>query len=67
MEPTTQYDFGPFAPDADTLSRKKLRLNFVSIMTKGKKDNTYKFALARYLLHHASKENAGLTIRYKDI
>lgn len=67
MGPTTQYDFGPFVPDADTLSRKKLRLNFVSIMTKGKKDNTYKFALARYLLHHAAKEDAGLTIRYRDI
>ena len=67
MGPATQYDFGPLTPDASTLSKDKLRLNFVSIMTKGKKDNTYKFALARYLLDHARKDDAGLEIRYRDI
>ena len=53
--------------DTDLPSEERLRRNFVSILTKGKKDNTYKFALARYLLHHASREDAGLDIPYRRI
>ena len=34
---------------------KELRKYFISILTKGKKSNTYKFALARFLLDYSSK------------
>ncbi|MGI0102869.1 MAG: HNH endonuclease [Nitrosotalea sp.] len=40
---------------------------FVSILTKGKKDNTYKFALARYLLDYSSRPTECLEIPYGDI
>ncbi|MGI0086896.1 MAG: HNH endonuclease [Nitrosotalea sp.] len=40
---------------------------FVSILTKGKKDNTYKFALARYLLDYSSRPTESLEIPYGDI
>jgi hypothetical protein len=32
----------------------QMRHVFVSILTKGKKNNTYKFALARYLLDYSN-------------
>jgi len=32
---------------------KELKHDFISILTKGRKDNTYKFALARFLLEHS--------------
>ena len=34
---------------------KELRHDFISILTKGRKSNTYKFALARFLLEHSQK------------
>ena len=41
------------------------RFNY--IILDGRKSNTYKFALAAFLLHHASKEDASVTVRYADI
>lgn len=40
---------------------------FVFILTKGKKDNTYKFALARYLLDYSNRDTRNLEIPYEDI
>lgn len=40
---------------------------FVSILTKGKKDNTYKFALARYLLDYSNRPTESLEIPYSDV
>ena len=40
---------------------------FDRIIAEGRKSNTYKFALAAFLLHHANVEDAGTTVRYADI
>lgn len=40
---------------------------FLSILTRGRKDNTYKFALARYLLDYSSRPTESLEIPYDDI
>jgi 5-methylcytosine-specific restriction endonuclease McrA len=45
----------------------QMRHAFVSILTKGKKSNTYKFALARYLLDYSNGPTEGLEIPYGDI
>lgn len=39
----------------------------MSILTRGKKDNTYKFALARYLLDYANRQHTNREIPYRDI
>ena len=41
-----------------------LRTRFVSIITHGRKDNTYKFALAKAILEHCSDKDAGNIITY---
>ena len=48
-------------------SEQMLWKHFDDIISHGRKSNTYKFALAAYLLCHAGSENAGLTVRYTDI
>jgi hypothetical protein len=45
----------------------QMRHAFVSILTKGKKSNTYKFALARYLLDYSNGPTEGLEIPYGDV
>jgi hypothetical protein len=45
----------------------QMKHTFVSILTRGKKDNTYKFALARYLLDYSNGPTEGLEIPYGDI
>ena len=44
-----------------------LRSAFVSIMTQGAKNNTYKFALARFLLDHCHGTGPRTDIRYAEI
>jgi len=38
----------------------ELQREFVAILTKGKKDNTYKFALARFLLDYSRRQHQGM-------
>ena len=45
----------------------KLRRKFISILTKGKKANTYKFALARFLLDHSHKPDSSHIVSFQDI
>ena len=45
----------------------RLRDAFLSVLTKGKKNNTYKFALARFLLDYCHNTNAEPNIRYTRI
>lgn len=47
----------------------KLEELFINIITKGKKDNTYKFAFAKFLLDSAKNTNNidNLEINYYDI
>ncbi len=53
------YDARPSTPmphpDVNTTSEAEMRQAFLSILTKGVKDNTYKFALARAILDHCQK------------
>lgn len=42
-------------PDANTASEVEMKQAFLSILAKGTKDNTYKFALARAILDHCQK------------
>lgn len=44
-----------------------MRQSFVSILTRGKKDNTYKFALAKFLLDYSTSPTESLEIPYRDI
>jgi 5-methylcytosine-specific restriction endonuclease McrA len=52
---------------ASMASEQEMRQAFVSILTRGKKNNTYKFALARYLLDYSSGPTGSLEIPYSDI
>ena len=45
----------------------ELRRKFISILTKGSKSNTYKFALARFLLDHSHKPDSSSTVSFRDI
>jgi len=45
----------------------ELRSNFISILTKGSKSNTYKFALARFLLDHSHKPDSSYIVSFQDI
>ena len=45
----------------------ELRRKFISILTKGSKSNTYKFALARFLLDHSHKPDSSYTVSFQDI
>jgi 5-methylcytosine-specific restriction endonuclease McrA len=45
----------------------ELRRKFISILTKGSKSNTYKFALARFLLDHSHKRDSSSTVSFQDI
>jgi 5-methylcytosine-specific restriction endonuclease McrA len=45
----------------------ELRRKFISILTKGSKSNTYKFALARFLLDHSHKRDSSSTVSFRDI
>lgn len=49
------------------ISEEQMRKTFASILTKGRKDNTYKFALARYLLDYSKRPTDQLEIPYNDI
>ena len=40
---------------------------FYTILTKGRKDNTYKFALARYILDYSTRPTGSLEVPYSDI
>ena len=44
-----------------------LRDAFLSVMTKGAKNNTYKFALARFLLDYCHNPSAETNVRYVEI
>lgn len=44
-----------------------LRDAFVSIITRGVHNNTYKFALARFLLDHCKNPDSGENVRYAEI
>lgn len=44
---------------ADAPTEESMRREFVNILAKGTKDNTYKFALARAILEYCSKKPAG--------
>ena len=46
---------------------KELRRKFISILTKGSKSNTYKFALARFLLDHSHKHDSSYIVSFRDI
>ncbi|MFY3740495.1 MAG: hypothetical protein HMLIMOIP_000934 [Candidatus Nitrosomirales archaeon] len=48
-------------------SDEQMKHDFVAILTKGKKDNTYKFALGRYLLDYSNRPTESLEIPYGDI
>ena len=45
----------------------ELRRKFISILTKGSKSNTYKFALARFLLDHSHKPDSSYIVSFQDI
>jgi 5-methylcytosine-specific restriction endonuclease McrA len=45
----------------------ELRRKFISILTKGSKSNTYKFALARFLLDHSHKRDSSYIVSFRDI
>ena len=45
----------------------ELRRKFISIITKESKSNTYKFALARFLLEHSHKRDSSSTVSFQDI
>ena len=45
----------------------ELRRKFISILTKGSKSNTYKFALARFLLDHSHKPDSSYIVSFRDI
>ena len=45
----------------------ELRRKFISILTKGNKSNTYKFALARFLLDHSHKPDSSYIVSFRDI
>ncbi len=45
----------------------ELRRKFISIITKESKSNTYKFALARFLLDHSHKPDSSSTVSFRDI
>ena len=45
----------------------ELRRKFISILTKGNKSNTYKFALARFLLDHSHKPDSSCIVSFRDI
>ena len=45
----------------------ELRHYFISILTKGNKSNTYKFALARFLLDHSHKPDSSYIVSFRDI
>lgn len=44
-----------------------LRDSFISIITRGTKNNTYKFALARFLLDYCRKPDSECDVRYANI
>jgi 5-methylcytosine-specific restriction endonuclease McrA len=46
---------------------KELRHKFISILTKSSKSNTYKFALARFLLDHSHKHDSSYIVSFRDI
>ena len=57
-------------PDRGTASEAQMRQAFLSILTKGVKDNTYKFALARAILDHCRESNGmkySLEIPYEQL
>ena len=40
---------------------------FMHMISKGRKDNDYKFALARFLLEHSAKNDAKTHVEFKEI
>ncbi len=53
------------APEPLPRSEEEMRRTFVSILSKGSKNNTYKFALARAILEHCGRHDAGTEITYE--
>jgi 5-methylcytosine-specific restriction endonuclease McrA len=45
----------------------ELRRKFISILERSSKSNTYKFALARFLLDHSHKPDSSSTVSFRDI
>ena len=45
----------------------ELRRKFISILERSNKSNTYKFALARFLLDHSHKRDSSSTVSFQDI
>lgn len=50
-----------------TPSEFEISTYFQHIITKGRKDNTYKLALARFLIEHAAQNKPSRTISYETI
>ena len=48
-------------------SDEEFESGFMHMISKGKKDNDYKFALARFLLEHSAKNDAKTHVEFKEI
>ena len=49
------------------ISDSKIESVFMHMISKGRKDNDYKFALARFLLEHSAKNDAKTHVEFKEI
>ena len=53
--------------DFPEISDSKIESVFMHMISKGRKDNDYKFALARFLLEHSAKNDAKTHVEFKEI